>query len=161
DISKTEAYEDAKLAAIIHEIDGKDHTGGKSMAVPAIFGMNFQAVSVAEKNKGNGYKTADGVPSDGLAGALAHTDASLGAMLAERKGKGLADRTLIIVSAKHGQSPIDVSKRRIVGEDVIPDIVNGVQKDLLAHIIADDVALIWLSDQSKTDQVIAALQAKA
>src|SRR5262249_27230274 len=39
--------------------------------------------------------------------------------------------------------------------------VNGVQKDLLAHIIADDVALIWLSDSTKADQVVAALQAKA
>jgi len=41
------------------EIDGNDHEGKVDAAVPAIFGMNFQAVSVAQKNVGNACKNAE------------------------------------------------------------------------------------------------------
>src|SRR5882762_6994432 len=34
DVGKTEAYDDTKVAAILHEIDGRDHTGGAPAAVP-------------------------------------------------------------------------------------------------------------------------------
>jgi hypothetical protein len=46
-MDKIKAYDDTKAAAIINEIDGKDHTGEIPYTVPALFGMNFQAVSVA------------------------------------------------------------------------------------------------------------------
>src|ERR1019366_2706709 len=45
----TEAYDDTKVAAIINEIDGKSARGVPGVGVPAIFGMNFQAVSVGQK----------------------------------------------------------------------------------------------------------------
>lgn len=38
-----------KVQAVLNEIDGKDHSGTKTAAVPGIFGMNFQAVSTAQK----------------------------------------------------------------------------------------------------------------
>src|SRR5438093_5606624 len=47
--SKTMAYDDMKVAAILHQIEGFDHTGTTPEAVPALFGMNFQAVSVGQK----------------------------------------------------------------------------------------------------------------
>ncbi|MBV9247214.1 MAG: alkaline phosphatase family protein, partial [Methylobacteriaceae bacterium] len=158
DVTKTADYDATKVAAVLNWIDGKDHSGAKPMPVPAIFGMNFQAVSVAEKKAGNGYK--EGVPSEGLEGALERTDASLGKIVAELKAQKLADSTLVIITAKHGQSPMDASKRRIVDEDLIPGIINGVEKDLVAHIIADDGALIWLADPSKTADAVKALEAK-
>lgn len=156
-IPKTLAYDDTKVDAILHEIDGFDHTGTKAAAVPAIFGMNFQGVSVGEKF--GGYKNAAGEPTADFEGALEHTDASLAKIAAELKAKNLADSTLVIVTAKHGQAPIDPAKRKIVDEKIIPDLINGVQKDLLAFIVADDIALIYLSDQSKTAEVTKLLNA--
>jgi len=45
-VKLTEAYDDLKVRAILNEIDGKDHTGRKNVGVPALFGMNFQQISV-------------------------------------------------------------------------------------------------------------------
>src|SRR6516225_11864642 len=76
---------------------------------PAIFGMNFQAVSVGQKLVAGGYD-AKLAPRPILQHAIAHTDASIGRMVTELNAKGLLNDTLIIVSAKHGQSPIDPTK---------------------------------------------------
>ena len=50
DNAATRQYDGYKVQAILNEIDGYDHTGtGPRSACPAIFGMNFQTVSTAEK----------------------------------------------------------------------------------------------------------------
>jgi hypothetical protein len=155
--ANTAAYDDTKVAAIINEIDGKTHDGRPASGVPAIFGMNFQAVSVGEKTAG--YLDAAGTPSPELAEALVHTDASIGKMLAELAAKGLDKETLVIISAKHGQSPIDPALHRIVNKKTIPGVLDGVQKDLGAQVTLDSVALVWLTDQSKAAAAVAALEA--
>src|SRR6516164_4307368 len=38
-----------KVQAVLNEINGLDSTGSKTVGVPTIFGMNFQAVSVGQK----------------------------------------------------------------------------------------------------------------
>src|SRR5215469_16050530 len=80
-VPATEPYDDLKVQAILNEIAGKDHTGTKTEPVPAIFGMNFQAVSVAQKDANGGYLDANGTPSSLLQGALDHTNESVGKML--------------------------------------------------------------------------------
>src|SRR5262249_56208094 len=50
------------------------------------------------------------VPSPMLMDALDHTDASIGSMLAALDAYDLRDSTVVIVTAKHGQSPIDPAK---------------------------------------------------
>ncbi len=157
DVNATDAaaYDAIKVQAIVNEIDGKDHTGATTVGVPAIFGMNFQAVSVGQKTAG--YLDAAGTPSAALAGALDFVDASLGRMVSELKRQGLFEKTLVIVSAKHGQAPIDVTKRTIVNSKLIPTIVNGVQAGLVAQATQDDIALLWLTDQSKTAAAVGAL----
>src|SRR5215469_12918294 len=102
----TQAYDDLKVQAILNEIAGKDHTGTKQEPVPAIFGMNFQAVSVTQKLAGDGYLDAAGTPSPELQAALDHTDQSVGKMLDALRRQGLFSSTTIILTAKHGQSPI-------------------------------------------------------
>lgn len=157
----TKVYDDFKAQAILNQIDGKwsddglpgasDATGA-APGVPAIFGMNFQAVSVAQKDAKwgpGGYLDGTGVPSPELADALAHTDASIGRMVSELQAEGLFDSTLIIVTAKHGQSPIDktvVAKR---DGDAIAALVDAVAP--VAGHIEDDVALYWLADSSQAD----------
>src|SRR5262249_46490534 len=47
---KTQEYDSFKVEAVLNEISGNDHTGsGPIVGTPAIFGMNFQSVSTAEK----------------------------------------------------------------------------------------------------------------
>src|SRR5262249_24598960 len=142
----TEAYDDLKVQAILNEIAGKDHTGTKAAPVPAIFGMNFQAVSVTQKLTGDGYLDSTGTPSPELQAALDHTDQSLGKMLAALDQQKLLSKTIIILTAKHGQSPIDPNKYQKVPASTITNVVNGVQPGLLAQATTDDVALLWLTD---------------
>jgi predicted AlkP superfamily pyrophosphatase or phosphodiesterase len=156
-VPDAEQYDDLKVQAIVNEIEGKDHTGAASVGVPAIFGMNFQEVSVGQKTAG--YSDAAGTPTAGLQDALDHTDASLGRMVSALRRQGLYESTLIIVTAKHGQAPIDPSLRRIVDNKRIPGVVNGVQAGLVAQSTADDIALLWLTDQAKTSAAVAALTA--
>jgi len=158
-VSATEPYDDLKVQAILNEIAGKDHSGTKTEPVPAIFGMNFQAVSVAQKDALGGYLDAAGTPSPLLQDALDHTNQSVGKMLEALRKQHLFSSTTIILSAKHGQSPIDPSKHLIVDKNIIPNLVSSVQSGLLAQATEDDVALLWLTDQSKVNDVVATLNA--
>ena len=81
--------------------------------------MNFQAVSVGQKliEKSNGvtggYLDAAGTPTAALLSEFKFVDASIGAFVNELKAQGLYDSTLIVITAKHGQSPIDPSPLRL------------------------------------------------
>jgi arylsulfatase A-like enzyme len=120
--------------------------------------MTVQSVSVGQKLKGNGYKDPAATPSDGLANAIAFVDQSIGQMAAELKKNGLDEETVIIVSAKHGQSPIDHNQRKTYDDGAV---IAGPLGANYAFDIADDAALIWLKDNSgtKTADAVKALTA--
>jgi len=158
-VAKCETYDDIKVRAILHEIAGFDHTGKKMVGTPALFGMNFQAVSVGEKTVG--YVNGAGEPSTGLADAMEHTDRSIGKMIETLERHHLLMNTTIILSAKHGQSPIDPLKHHIVDSKIIPGLINAIEPGLAAQVTADDIALIWLNDQSKTEIVAKTLRDNA
>ena len=163
----TMAYDDMKVAAILNEIRGFDHSGTSYVGVPAVFGMNFQAVSVGQKLKveqlttaplgllAGGYLDANGTPSDGLQATLDHTDQSIGMMVSALREQNLLESTLIIISAKHGNSPIDATTLKRVNPSAISTIVNSVPPGL-ALLSADTGPIIWLKDQSTTAAVVAA-----
>jgi hypothetical protein len=44
ELQLTMDYDDTKVAAIINQINGRDHTGMSMVGVPKIFGMNFARV---------------------------------------------------------------------------------------------------------------------
>ena len=46
----TKQYDGYKVQAIINELDGYDHSGRHKVGVPAILGMNFQAVSMPRRS---------------------------------------------------------------------------------------------------------------
>lgn len=110
-----QCYDSLKVQAVINEIDGKSHDGSVNAPVPNILGMNFQAVSVGQKlgeadiKTQGGYLDAAGTPTPALLGEIQFVDASIGKMVAELKAKGLYNSTLIIITAKHGQSPININ----------------------------------------------------
>jgi hypothetical protein len=158
-VSKTEVYDDIKVAAILHEIAGKDHTGVHTVGVPAIFGMNFQAVSMGQKMAGNGYLDGNGTPSPGLLDALDHTDQSIGQMIDALKTSGLYDSTLIIVTAKHGDGPIDPQRLGLADLDWIPSVVKKIDPGLLLNAEQDgSIAMVWLKNHEHTEDVAAALR---
>ncbi len=157
DVADAVHYDTRKVKAVLNEIDGLDHTGARSIGVPALFGMNFQAVSVGQKT--GGYTDASATPTATLANAFARTDASIGQMLAELTNQGIRSQTLVIVTAKHGQAPLNTAIRTIVSNKLVSAIVNGVAAGLVAQSTEDDVALLWLSDQTKTQAAVSALNA--
>ncbi len=148
----TRENDEVKVQAVLHEIDGRDSTGQHAAPVPNIFGMNFQSVSVGQKlamsgllddaGLTGGYLDANATPGDALTQQLAYVDNALGRMRDELNGHGIAESTLIIVSAKHGQSPIDKSKRQAVS-DALYTKTPGY-----AFHVADDVALLWLDPKT-------------
>src|SRR5215470_15702742 len=121
-------YDALKVQAIINEINGKTSDGSKRAPVPTVFGMNFQAVSVGQKlietttnpTIIGGYKDALGTPSDALLGEIKFVDQSIGAMVSELDKRGLLRSTVVIVSAKHGQSPINPKSNHNIGDTITP-----------------------------------------
>src|SRR4029077_6823372 len=78
------------------------------------FGMNFQDVSVGQKliegsDKG-GYVDGAGTPSDDLLSNIVFVDRAIGQMVARLRDRRSLESTAIIVTAKHGQSPVDPNR---------------------------------------------------
>jgi arylsulfatase A-like enzyme len=91
-----------------------------------------------------GYANADGSQlHTGLEYGLNFVDTELGFILAALQESGLDKDTLVIIEAKHGQSPINVQLRQAVSDapyEMTPGLSNGSKT-------TDDVALVWLSPQ--------------
>jgi hypothetical protein len=166
-------YDQYKVQAVLNWIDGNTHDGISVGKVPNVFGMNFQAVSVGQKlvepslNLTGGYVDALGTPSDSLFAEIQYVDGAIGQIVTELTKQGLLDSTVIIVSAKHGQSAIDPNRvLRIPADDPAdkpPSQIlspGGVGPGLpVAQALEDDVSLIWLNDQSQTESSAATLAA--
>ena len=173
-LDATKYFDDTKVQGILNQINGLDHTGATNVGVPTIFGMNFQAVSVAQRLKTNktttgsnittgpnagpgGYLDGSGTPSSLLTNALAHTDASIGLMVNALRANSLLDSTYIIITAKHGQAPIDPTKLANVSPTLIPGLVEPT-----VHVLqtsGDDAQLLWLQNQSLTTAAVGVLLA--
>ncbi len=153
-IARTESVDDQRVQAIINEIDGYDHDRTHRVGTPGIFGMTFQAMAVEQKEpNGGGYLDGDGTPTPAVLNALAHTDESLGRIVAELKKRNLLSSTLVIVTAVHGDSPFDRRLARNIDEDLLPDMIG----DNVVKSVADTEAFLWLKDQSQTAKVAAML----
>jgi hypothetical protein len=154
DIARTTGSDDARVQAVINQIDGFDHTRSKQVGIPAIFGMTFQAVAIQQKQPTGGYLDSAGTPSALVLSTLNHVDESIGKIVSELKARHLLAATLIVVTAVHGDSPIDRSMSRKIDEDLIPEMIGA---DLLAVAVQDTEALLWLKDQNQTAKVAAML----
>ncbi|ARN82234.1 alkaline phosphatase family protein [Methylocystis bryophila] len=161
-----QCYDTLKVNAILNQIHGKRHDGSKPAPVPAIFGMNFQAVSIGQKlitkSASGGYTDNAGTPSSLLSNEIQFVDASIGKMVAELKKTGDYHSTLIVITAKHGQSPVDTSRYQGVGIPAGSPITTS-PATILANCLPfsespnnpngigpteDDVSLLWL-DQTQ------------
>jgi len=184
DFNAIKCYDQLKVNAVVHQINGRTHLGAANAPVPAIFGMNFQAVSVGQKlispksairtdlNSG-GYEDAQGTPRPKMLAEIQFVDAAIGQMVSALKHQGLLDSTTIIITAKHGQSPIDPNRffpipghsgtngtppSGIVG-NLLPAIYNDPNNGL--GLAEDDISQIWLADSNQTGNAVMALESAA
>jgi hypothetical protein len=169
-------YDQLKVNAVLHWIAGDTHLGHSHLGVPAIFGMNFQAVSVGQKLIENGvkggYTDAAATPTPDMLKEIEFVDAAIGQMVAELKSKGLYDTTAIIITAKHGQSPIDPHRffpipghaplnngtppSGLLGPSFLPDSeINQIGPT------EDDISLLWLTDSGQTNTAVNILKDNA
>jgi hypothetical protein len=174
DIAKIIANDELKVVAVLNQINGLDHTGTTNVGVPAIFGMNFQAWNIAQKFSGF-LDAANTMPdtvafiggnagkAPGMAQAEDYVDGAVGRMLAELDANGLTDSTLIVMAAKHGNSPIDRNAFVPIDPDATfkPMIDAQFGAGTTAQVTADTMALIWLTDHSKADDVASFLRANS
>lgn len=162
DNAATRQYDGYKVQAVLNEIHGKDHSGIKAQAVPGIFGMNFQSVSTAQKlptsdGLAGGYLADGATPGPLLSKALDYINASVGSMEAALKATGNSKDTTVILSAKHGQSPMNPATLTRVPDGAIIDGLNAAWKaanpastaDLVTFSTDDDIMQLWLSDHSQ------------
>jgi hypothetical protein len=162
DNAATMEYDSFKVQAVLNWIDGLDHSGRHHVGVPAIFGMNFQTVSTAQKlptsdGLTGGYLPGGTVPGPLLVRALNYINTQVGMMVAEIAKQGLASSTAIIISAKHGQSPTNPNDLARVPDSPILSAINAAwaathpsNPNLVIFSADDDGMLLWLSDRSQT-----------
>ncbi len=180
-------YDQLKVNAVVNWINGKTHLGGSNAPVPVIFGMNFQAVSVGQKliapksatrtdaNSG-GYEDAAGTPRPIMQGQIEFVDAAIGQMVTALENRHLLGSTAIIITAKHGQSPIDPNRffpipghaplNNGTSPGALPDVLSllpAVYSDPNngLGLAEDDISQIWLADSTKTGDAVNALEANA
>ena len=168
----TQKYDTFKVLSIINEINGHDHSGKSNPGTPAIFGMNFQSVSTAQKlntsttpessnpNQTGGYTNNGTVPGTVVQSALHFVDGSLKQMYdAINSNPKTKSNTAIILSAKHGQSPQNRADLTIINDGNLIKALNDAwavdthnpkpKLPLVAFAMDDDGVLLWLSDSSK------------
>ena len=176
--ANVKCYDTLKVRAVLNWINGKSHLGDKTTKTPTIFGMNFQSVSAAQKlvesGVKGGYLDATGTPSAPLLSNIEFADESIGEMVKSLRDRNLLDSTLIVITAKHGQAPIDPNAffpipgkthNGLAPATIISNELNAAippSEDPNGAGIGsteDDVSLIWLTNPSYTDQAVSLLEA--
>lgn len=168
----TQQYDNYKVQAVLNWINGHRHDGSGNPGTPVIFGMNFQTVSTGQKlptsrTEGDlsgtapgGYLADGSTPGPVLSNALDFVDRSLSNMVSALNSRSLFRQTAIIISSKHGQSPMNVAAlNRIKDSKIINDLNAAWNADhqggnpsatpLVAQGTDDDGMLLWLNDRSK------------
>ncbi len=182
-------YDQLKVNAVLNWINGRTHLGDSKAPVPVIFGMNFQAVSVGQKLIENGvkggYTDAAGDPTPSMLSEIEFVDKAIGQMVSALKSQGLLDSTTLIITAKHGQSPVDTHRffpipgHAPLNNGTSPSTIlfnNGLLAQTACEFAGtscptgvggglgsteDDISLNWLQNSSNTLAAVALLESNA
>jgi hypothetical protein len=175
-----EIFDNLHVNILLNQINGKDSSNivypkktPNHIPVPTLFGTNFQTLSVAQKalNKdGGGYTDAKFTPNTQVKEAIRYIDHAIGTITGELAEKQLTDSTLVIISAKHGQSPADYSKLKKIGhteQTALAGLNIGTGSDPITgnalgtgQFTDDDVAFIWLNNQHDLHTALSTLNAQ-
>jgi arylsulfatase A-like enzyme len=162
------------VKALRNEIAGKTHNGAPAQ-IPVLFGMNFQAVYIGESvyesgvAKG-GYQNAAALPSAELLKEIEFVDASVGDIVSSLKDAGIYEDTLIIITAKHGDSPIDPSlyvadgnntpATLLANANLIPYSESPLNPTGIGAT-EDDVSVLWLNKGASVTAAVDLLEKNA
>ena len=164
-----QCYDALKVNALLNEIAGKTHLGAPAK-IPALFGMNFQSVyfgqSLYEPTVGpGGYQNAAALPSAPLLQEIEFVDASIGDIVGALRHSGIYDDTLIIITAKHGESPIDPNSYVADGTNTPATLLGSAipysESPLNTTGIGateDDVSVLWLNPGASVEAAVELLE---
>ncbi|MGD1025267.1 MAG: alkaline phosphatase family protein [Candidatus Sulfotelmatobacter sp.] len=167
-----QCYDAIKVYALLNQIAGKTHSGAPAV-VPAVFGMNFQSVYVGESvNEAGvavgGYKNAAAVPGSELLGEIEYIDTAIGEIIGALKTASIYNNTLVIITAKHGESPIDPTRYVADGTDtpatLLGDLIPYSESPLNTTGIGateDDVSVLWLKKGVNVETAVQMLETDA
>jgi len=167
--ANVQCYDAIKVYALLNEIAGKTHSGAPAV-VPAVFGMNFQSVyvgqSVNESPVGvGGYQNAAGLPSADLLNEIEYVDTAIGLIVNALQTAGIYNNTLLIITAKHGESPIDTRHYVADGTDTPATLLGGMipysESPLNPTGVGateDDVSVLWLKKGVNVNTAVALLE---
>src|ERR1700678_3492102 len=167
-----QCYDAIKVYALLNQIAGKTHSGAPAV-VPAVFGMNFQSVYVGESVNEppvgtGGYKNAAALPSAELLKEIEYVETPIGEIVSALQAAGLFSNTLIIITAKHGDSPIDPTRYVANGANtpatLLGDMIPFSESPLNPGGIGateDDVSVLWLKKGVSVNAAVKILEQNA
>jgi Type I phosphodiesterase / nucleotide pyrophosphatase len=169
-----QCYDAIKVYALLNQIAGLTHNGAPAV-VPSVFGMNFQAVYVGESVNeagvaAGGYKNAAGLPSPKLLEEIEYVDTAIGMIVNALKNAGIYNNTLVIITAKHGESSIDPTRYVADGtgtpatilatNNMIPYSESPLNTTGIGAT-EDDVSVLWLKKGASVKAAVALLESSA
>src|ERR1700678_4335743 len=167
-----QCYDAIKVYALLNQIAGKTHSGAPAV-VPAVFGMNFQSVYVGESVyeagvAAGGYKNAAGFPSAELLKEIEYVDTAIGEIVSALQAAGIYNNTLLIITAKHGDSPIDPTRYVADGTNTPATLLGNMipysESPLNPTGIGateDDVSVLWLKKGVSVNAAVKLLENNA
>ena len=166
-----QCYDTLKVNAILNEINGKTHNGQAQRS-----GADAVRHELPSRQRGpEADRDRASAPAAILTlrerrppsccSEIQFVDPSIGEWVTALRNQGLLDSTLIIITAKHGQSPIDPNRFFPIPG---PSGNNGTSPaNLIANLLPwsesppnptgigpteDDVSLLWLTSSTQTDE---------
>jgi hypothetical protein len=167
-----QCYDAIKVYGLLNQIAGKTHSGVPAV-VPAVFGMNFQSVYVGESVNeagvaAGGYKNAAAVPSSELLKEIEYVDTAIGDIVGALQAAGIYNNTLLIITAKHGDSPIDPTRYVADGANTPATLLGNMipfsESPLNPTGIGateDDVSVLWLKKGVSVNAAVKLLEQNA
>jgi hypothetical protein len=167
-----QCYDAIKVYALLNQIAGKTHSGAPAV-VPAVFGMNFQSVYVGESVyeagvAAGGYKNAAALPSAELLKEIEYVDTAIGEIVSALQAAGIYNNTLLIITAKHGDSPIDPTRYVADGTNTPATLLGNMipysESPLNPTGIGateDDVSVLWLKKGVSVNAAVKLLEQNA
>lgn len=165
-------------AAIVNWMKGMNWNATAALdAVPTVMGANYQIVSVAQKFVNNtanmakhncptpgtavcptpggkpsvsgGYESDGLTPNYVLQDALNFADNQIAQMIAAAMTAGIYQNTAFVITAKHGQAPMQSSTLKFYDDGaVFQDGLNNAGFPVALEM-SDDASFIWLKNQSQ------------
>ena len=156
-------FDALRMKVVVDWINGKKRDGTDMKKAPIIFGANINALNFAEKFKvTDSTHGAPFLPGPGrlwspqLLKVFKFLDAQFGLIKQALISNNLISKTVVIITAKHGQSPVDVNSLWRIGANSPGSLLSAdpILGSSVATFTEDTSSLIWLKDKSKISKAV-------